>query len=70
MAETEEELKSLLRMMKEENEKAGLKLNIQRTRWQRSTVDVEYNSLHGYIRNTSSDTEVHAELQLRAERSI
>ena len=32
-------------------------------------VDMEYISLHGYIRNTSSDTEVHAELQLRAERS-
>ena len=70
MIGSEEELKSFLIRVKEENEKAGLKLNIQRTRWQRSTVDVEYNSLHGYIRNTSSDTEVHAELQLRAERSI
>ena len=30
-------------------------------------VDVEYISLHGYIRNTPSDTEVHAEHQLRAE---
>ena len=29
MAESEEELKSLLMRMKEENEKAGLKLNIQ-----------------------------------------
>ena len=28
MAESEEELKSLLMRMKEENEKAGLKLNI------------------------------------------
>ena len=28
-------------------------------------VDVEYISLHGYIRNTTSDTEVHAEHQLR-----
>ena len=26
-------------------------------------------SLHGYIRNTPSDTEVHAEHQLRADRS-
>ena len=32
-------------------------------------VDVEYISLHGYIRNTLSDTEVHAEHQLRADRS-
>ena len=32
MAESEEELKSLLLKVKEENEKAGLKLNIQRTK--------------------------------------
>ena len=30
MAESEEELKSLLMMVKEESEKAGLKLNIQK----------------------------------------
>jgi len=32
-------------------------------------VDVEYMSLLGYIRNTPLDTEVHAEHQLRADRS-
>ena len=32
MAEIEEELKSLLRKVKEESEKAGLKLNIQKTK--------------------------------------
>ena len=32
MAESEEELKSLLRKVKEESEKAGLKLNIQKQR--------------------------------------
>ena len=32
MAETEEELKSLLMKVKEEREKAGLKLNIQKTK--------------------------------------
>ena len=32
MAESEEELKSLLMKVKDENEKAGLKLNIQKTR--------------------------------------
>ena len=32
MAESEEELKSLLLKVKEESEKAGLKLNIQRTK--------------------------------------
>ena len=35
MAESEEELKSLLMKVKEESEKVGLKLNIQKTRsWQ------------------------------------
>ena len=32
MAESEEELKSLLRKVKEQSEKAGLKLNIQKTK--------------------------------------
>ena len=32
MAESKEELKSLLRKVEEESEKAGLKLNIQRTK--------------------------------------
>ena len=32
MAETEEELKSLLMKVKEDNEKAGLKLNIQKAK--------------------------------------
>ena len=32
MAETEEELKSLLMKLKEESEKVGLKLNIQKTK--------------------------------------
>ena len=33
MAESEEELKSLLMKVKEESEKAGLKLNIQRNKY-------------------------------------
>ena len=32
MAESEKELKNLLMMVKEESEKAGLKLNIQKTK--------------------------------------
>ena len=32
MAESEEELKSILMKVKEESEKAGLKLNIQKTK--------------------------------------
>ena len=50
MAESEEELKSLLMKVKEESEKAGLKLNIQRnkimasspiTSWQRDVETME-----------------------------
>ena len=37
MAETEEELKNLLIRVKEENEKAGLKLNIQKYKIMAST---------------------------------
>ena len=33
MTESEEELKSLLMKVKEESEKSGLKLNIQKTLW-------------------------------------
>ena len=42
MAESEEELKSLLMKMKEESEKAGLKLNIQKTK-----IMAPVPSLHG-----------------------
>ena len=42
MAENEEELKSLLMNVKEESEKAGLKLNIQKTK-----IMASGTSLHG-----------------------
>ena len=42
MAESEEELKSLLRKAKEESEKVGLKLNIQKTK-----IMASVPSLHG-----------------------
>ena len=42
MAETEEELKSLLMKVKEESEKVGLKLNIQKTK-----IMASVPSLHG-----------------------
>ena len=42
MAESEEELKSLLRKVKEENGKVGLKLNIQKTK-----IMAFVPSLHG-----------------------
>ena len=50
MAESEEELKSLLMKMKEENEKFGLKLNIQKTKIMASgpiTIFDDLLSLHG-----------------------
>ena len=37
MTESEEELKSLLMKLKEESEKAGLKLNIQKTKFMASS---------------------------------
>ena len=42
MAESKEEIKSLLRKVKEESEKAGLKLNIQKTK-----IMASGPSLHG-----------------------
>ena len=42
MAESEEELKSLLMKVKEESEKVGLKLNIQKTK-----IITSVPSLHG-----------------------
>ena len=42
MAESEEELKSLWKKVKEESEKAGLKLNIQKTK-----IMAPVPSLHG-----------------------
>ena len=38
MAESEEELKSLLMKLKENSEKAGLKLNIQKTKTMGSSL--------------------------------
>ena len=42
MAESEEELKSFLRKMKEESEKAGLKLNIQKTKIMASSLTTSW----------------------------
>ena len=41
LAESEEELKSLLMKVKEESEKVGLKLNIQKTKIMASEIDGE-----------------------------
>ena len=42
MAESEEELKSLLMKEKEESEKAGLKLNIQKTKIMASSPNISW----------------------------
>ena len=44
MAESEEELKSLLMKVKEENEKAGLKLNIQKSKIMASSPIVSWQT--------------------------
>ena len=62
MAENEEELKSLLRKVKEESEKVGLKLNIQKTKimasgpitsWQidRETMETVRDFIFGGLQN-------------------
>ena len=64
MAESEEELKSLLMKVKEESEKVGLKLNIQKTKilasdpitsWQidRETVKTVSGFIFGGLQNYS-----------------
>ena len=64
MAESEEELKSLLMQVKEESEKVGLKLNIQKTKimasgpitsWQRDgeTVDIVSDFILGGSKTTA-----------------
>ena len=52
MAKSEEELKSLLRKVKEESEKVGLKLNIQKTKITRgfSRVTAGFSSYDGEFR--------------------
>ena len=54
MAESEEELKSLLMKVKEENEKVGLKLNIQKTKIMASGP-IALWEIHGETVETVSD---------------
>ena len=54
MAESEEELKSLLKKVKEESEKAGLKLNIQKTKIMASGI-ITSRELDGETVETVSD---------------
>ena len=54
MAESEEELKSLLMNMKEESEKVGLKLNIQKTKIMASGPTISWET-DGETAETMSD---------------
>ena len=54
MAESEEELKSLLMKVKEENEKVGLKLNIQKTKIMAS-VPITPEQIDGETMETVTD---------------
>ena len=54
MAESEEELKSFLTKVKEEHEKAGLKLNIKRTKIMASSPTTSWQ-IHGEIMETVTD---------------
>ena len=53
MAESEEELKSLLLKVKEESEKVGLKLNIQKTKIMASGLitswQIDWETVRGFI---------------------
>ena len=54
MAESEEELKSLLMKVKEESEKAGLKLNIQKTKIMASSSIISWQ-INGETMETVTD---------------
>ena len=54
MAESEEELESLLMNVKEENEKVGLKLNIQKTKIMASGLIISWQ-IDGEIMETVRD---------------
>ena len=54
MAEREEEIKSLLIIVKEESEKAGLKLNIQKTKIMASSPIISWQ-IDGETRETLTD---------------
>ena len=54
MEESEEELKSLLMKVKEESEKAGLKLNIQKTKIMAS-VPITLSQIDGETMKTMTD---------------
>ena len=63
MAESKEELKSLLKKVKEEGEKAGLKLNIQKTK-------IMASDPHHFMANRWGKVETVTDLILQAPKSL
>ena len=55
MAESEEELKSLLMKVKEESEKVGLKLNIQKTKIMASKIICHHFMANRWEKNENSE---------------
>ena len=55
MAESEEDVKSLLRKVKEENEKPDLKLNIQKMKIMASTSITSWQQIDGETMETVTD---------------
>ena len=47
----------------------GARVALRENKMAEKQVEMDYISLHRYIRDTPPDTEVHAEHQLRADRS-
>ena len=55
MAESEEDVKSLLRKVKEENEKPDLKLNIQKMKIMASSPIISWQQVDGETMETVTD---------------
>ena len=79
MAESEEELKSLLINVKEESEKAGLKLNIQKTKimasspitsWQTDGETMETETLFSWALNSMQMVTATAAMKLKDACSL
>ena len=79
MAESEEEIKSLLMKVKEESEKVGLKLNIQETKimasgpitsWEIDGETVSYFILEGFKITADGDCSHEIKRHLLLERQV
>ena len=74
MAESEEELKSLLMKVKEESEKVGLKLNIQKTKingiWSQHFMEIKWGSIYLEMLETLETMETVTEFIWGLQKSL